>query len=769
MRTRRKQLDLTQAELGRRAACSEATIRKIEADERKPSRQLAELLARALLIPPINTQRILTVTRGTYLEEPNYQTTEVMPTNNNLPALLTSTINRVRDQTALIGLLKDQLVHLVTIIGPPGIGKTRLSIHCGNEVLADFPDGVWFVDLSEISDPRFLISSIAHSLTSFDLPPSPDLNQLVRGLRNRQLLLILDNFEQIAEEGAIDVARMLKNCPHIKILVTSRLPLHIYGENEYPLAPLTIPPPDAPRTQAGLKNYESVQLLVARIQLYKPGFTIIAENADAIIQICNLLEGIPLALELAAASLRNHTPQEMVSLLTGRAWISQIGTPARDLPMRQRTLENVIEWSYRLLNDDEMIFYSKLGVLSGWFDAKAAAAVCGTNEPQTLTRLTTLHDHSLLLQENQAGRSHWRMLEIIHAHAYSKLAQPDEIELLRAQYFLKKVSELKPGSSRSAAGLFFLEKSHQFAWSPGMGDPDQKCRPGIPAYHTTGGTWNSFGFLDEGLAFCQQLALQSDSFEPVKRGKLAQTASDLAWQQHDFDTAQEFARQSVELGKENGLMQEYPVYLNRLGRIFIEQGKLESAKEVLNEAFERASMDDAMLNPGVPLAQMGEIALFEGRLDEARAILEQALPFVEKDEAIFFALTTTDLAEVALETGNFDQSLQWLTKSFEPAKNHIRRLIVLLCSLAGYLALSPEGNAKKAASFYGAIKALSDRTGILLANFYLNLNEQRLQKITSLLSDSECKAAIEDGRRWNKETALGYAEEILGRLNGNSA
>ncbi len=255
VRTRRKQLDLTQAELGRRAACSEATIRKIEADERKPSRQLAELLARALLIPPINTQRFLLLARGTYLEEPNYQTTEVMPTNNNLPALLTSTINRVRDQTALIGLLKDQLVHLVTIIGPPGIGKTRLSIHCGNEVLADFPDGVWFVDLSEISDPRFLISSIAHSLTSFDLPPSPDLNQLVRGLRNRQLLLILDNFEQIAEEGAIDVARMLKNCPHIKILVTSRLPLHIYGENEYPLAPLTIPPPDAPRTQAGLKTH----------------------------------------------------------------------------------------------------------------------------------------------------------------------------------------------------------------------------------------------------------------------------------------------------------------------------------------------------------------------------------------------------------------------------------------------------------------------------------------------------------------------------------
>jgi len=155
VRARRRLLDLTQAALGKRVSCSEATIRKIEADERKPSKQLAELLAKALSIPPDDFQRFLKSARGVWLDDRSLRSDEFGISHNNLPALLTSTIDRVQDHTAVTGLLRDKINRLVTIIGPPGIGKTRLSIHCGNDLLGDFSDGVWFVDLSEVQNPLF--------------------------------------------------------------------------------------------------------------------------------------------------------------------------------------------------------------------------------------------------------------------------------------------------------------------------------------------------------------------------------------------------------------------------------------------------------------------------------------------------------------------------------------------------------------------------------------------------------------------------------------
>ena len=242
VRLRRRQLDLTQAELGQRAGCSAAAIRKIEADERKPSRQLADLLAQALAIPADEVDAFLQAARGLVLESLRVAPASARSAPHNLPTLLTSTVDRAHDLQIVTRLLREEDAHLVTLVGPPGIGKTRLSIHCGNELLDAFADGVWFVDLAEIDRAEFFVSALARSLPTLGLPPSPELPQLLSGLRDRSLLLILDNFEHVVDGAALEAAQILKTCPKVRMLVTSRMPLHVYGEHEYPLPPLSVPP-----------------------------------------------------------------------------------------------------------------------------------------------------------------------------------------------------------------------------------------------------------------------------------------------------------------------------------------------------------------------------------------------------------------------------------------------------------------------------------------------------------------------------------------------
>ena len=750
VRTRRKGLDLTQSELGKRAGCSEAAIRKIEADERKPSRQLAELLASALEIPTTEKDSFLQFSRGVLIEE-----IRIAPKTHphNLPTLLTSTVDRTRDLANVSEFVKDKTVHLVTLIGPPGIGKTRLSIHCGNEALDDFPDGVWFVDLADITNADFFIPTIARFIPTLSLPPSPNLSQLLSGLKDKSLLLILDNFEQIVEGASLDVAQILKTCPKIKILVTSRVPLHIYGENEYPLLPLSIPPRTVEKIQDALMQFESVQLFIARVRQHQPKFNITRENADAIITICSILDGIPLALELAAATLRQMTLDEMVSLLQSQGWITQIATPARDLPQRQRTLENVIDWSYTLLDVKEKVFFCKLGVFSGWFDAEAATAV---GETESLKLLNALTDHSLLVRESIKGKAHWRMLELIHEYAISKLSNKHRsfTEQLRVQYFLNKIQELKRNASRETQEEYFKVNFSNFhgvlKWTIAKGQSEL----GFQLASELDDVWRSLGYFKEGLDLLGQLLALPSKIDPPTRANFMQTASDLAWQQHDFEKALIYSEEAVELGSVHGLKKEYPWYLNRLGRIYIEQGKFTEARELLNKAIELAYEYPSILNPGSPLAQLGEVALFEGELDEATSLLEKALTYLAEDEDIFLAIAKTDLAEVALAQGDYPKARFWLDQAFAPASQQIRRSLAFLSALAGYLVLSSNGDKNKAVQFYGAIESWSERSGVILNAFYQNLNQKRIELARKELSVEEWNDAYQLGFQWERSRIL---------------
>lgn len=740
VRARRRQLDLTQAELGKRAGCSEAAIRKIEADERKPSRQLAELLARALEIPADRAETFLQFARGTLVEEIRI---EAKKHPNNLPALLTSTINRTRDLGNVLAMLKDPGVRLVTLIGPPGIGKTHLSIHCGDELLDDFTDGVWFVDLADLTNADFFLTTLARFLPTLNLPPSPNLDQLLSRLKDKRLLLILDNFEQIVEGAAMDVAQLLKTCPNLKILVTSRVPLHIYGENEYPLPPLSIPPRDA--KPDALMQFESVQLFAARVRQHQPEFSLTKENADAVIEICTLLDGIPLALELAAATLRRMSLEEMVSLLRSQGWVRQIAAPARDLPQRQRTLENVIDWSFALLDDGQKDFFRKLGVFNGWFDADAASAVCETPAQPFLNALT---DHSLLVREIVHGKTHWRMLELIHEYASSKQTAEvrAKVELLRAEHFLQQMQGLIQSASREVQEQYFLTNLSNFQHAVKWAIDTKQTDLSVSFISMLLAYWETLGYFKEGLDAVTRFLHSDVILDPHRRAFLLSAASTLAWHQHEFETALVYAKEAVAQEREN------PLNRNLLGRIYIEQGKFEEARIALEECL-AVMQKHPNFNPGMPLAQLGEVYLFQGSLTEARTMLEKALSVLEEENAIFQAMAKTDLAEVEMAEGNLEDAKVWLKAAYPHVSQHVRRFVVFLCALCEYLILKHE-EPVKVVRLLAAIQSLSERSSIGLNPFYRNRIQQRLGEMRKRVPPHVWEQAMSAGESLSRADML---------------
>jgi len=758
VRTRRRQLDLTQAELGALAGCSAAAIRKIEAEERKPSRDLAALLARALRIPAPDQPRFLQAARGSMedLREPASTGSGTPPTN--LPALLTSTVDRTRDHAAVSALLKDETVRLVTLIGSPGIGKTRLSLLCGAEALPDFPDGVWFVDLAEINQAEFFTAAVARSIHGLDLPPSPGLAQLSGALRQRRLLLILDNFEHILEPAAVQAADLLKTCPNLKILATSRAPLRLYAEHEYWLPPLSIPPRGEALPPGRLMEYESVQLFVARARQHHTGFAVNPRNAQAVAEIAAVLEGIPLAIELAAAALRRIPLEEMAVLLRGRDWIAHLSTPARDLPPRQRTLENVIAWSYDRLDGEQREFFSRLGVLCGRFDPDAAAALSAIPRERALDLLDALAGQSLLLREH-AG---WRMLEVIREFAASRLDQREVVEQAHARYFFTRMRDLRRAAPHPVWEDYFQANVLNFHCALARCAASGQAELGFHLAFELEEAWSALGYFREGLAFLRQLLDLPAGVDAAVRANAMRAASDLAWQQHDFESALIFARQAVELGQAHGLVGEHPHYLNRLGRIYIEQGNYAAAREAIGEALALARQPHSTLSPGSPLVQLGEIALFEGEIDQARDLLEQALGQLPPADGVFRAIAATDLAEVMLARGELELARHWLSEALPLATGHIRRFIIFLGALGGYLVLSPGADLPAAARLYGAVNDLTWRSGVVLGEFYRRMNQARLQACRAKLPPAEWAGAFEAGRGWDKAQAARQAANLLG-------
>lgn len=375
---------------------------------------------------------------------------------HNLPAPLTRLIGREGAVEQLRQLLGRDEVRLVTLVGPGGSGKTRLALHVANELVSTFAQGVWFVDLAALRDPALLPQSIMQALSILSIRPAsglPGIQRLTTYLRDKQLLLVLNNFEQVREAAPV-VEELLAGAPGLKVLVTSRVVLHLYGESEFSVPPLDVPDPGAALDITQLARYGSIQLFVERARAVALDFALTADNAATIAQICARVDGLPLALELAAARVKLLPPALLLQRLSA-ASLSMLTGGARNLPGRQQTLRNTVTWSYDLLSPSGQAWFARLAVFSGGWSLEAAEAMmqavaastrsevegasCG-DETSALDVLEQLVDNSLLVRlPVTGGQTRFTMLETLREYALERLSAQGELEHLRdwhACYYL---------------------------------------------------------------------------------------------------------------------------------------------------------------------------------------------------------------------------------------------------------------------------------------------------------------------------------------------
>ncbi|HEX6207848.1 MAG TPA: tetratricopeptide repeat protein [Actinomycetota bacterium] len=362
----------------------------------------------------------------------------------NLPEPLTSFVGRLQELAEIHDILAE--TRLLTLTGPGGSGKTRLSIQVGAGLQDDFEGGAYFVPLAALEEHELVVPTIAETLGVEEDPGRPSIETLIEHLANREVLLILDNFEQVTP-AASTVGEILGATDRVKVLATSREPLHLAGEREYPVPPLELPDPSHPPPLEALPRYEAVQLFIQRASAVQPSFTVTEENASAVVEICARLDGLPLAIELAAARVKLLSPEELLKRLDQR--LSVLASSARDLPERQRTLRGAIAWSYDLLDDRERGFFRRASVFMGGFTLESAEEVCNSDGElgDTLELVASLLDKSLIRPFSGPAGSRYQMLQTIGEYAKEMLessGEDEEVGRRHAAHVLRTVEAALP-------------------------------------------------------------------------------------------------------------------------------------------------------------------------------------------------------------------------------------------------------------------------------------------------------------------------------------
>jgi predicted ATPase/class 3 adenylate cyclase len=441
---------------------------------------------------------------------------------NNLPTQPTVLIGREKEVAAVERLLRREDVRLVTLTGPGGIGKTRLALQVAAELSDRFADGVFFVNLAPLSDPALVIPATAQALAIQEVRGQPLFDLLKASLREEHLLVLLDNFEQVVG-AAVQVADLLAACPLLKVLVTSRAALHVSGEQEFAVSPLAVPDSKHLPNLVTLSQYEAVALFIQRAQAVKLEFQVTNANAPAVAEICIRLDGLPLAIELAAARIKVLPPQALLARLSQRLKVLTSG--ARDVPARQQTLRNTIEWSYQLLDADERRLFRRLSVFAGGCTFEAIEAVCTaldieSRAGQVFDGVASLIDKSLL-QQTEQEEARLAMLETIREYGLECLRESGEMEATQkahADYYLTLAEEAETElrGAQSALWLERLEREHdnlravmQWVLEPGR-QKEQRLEMALRLGAVLGGFWFARGPLHEGQVFLERTLAGSE-------------------------------------------------------------------------------------------------------------------------------------------------------------------------------------------------------------------------------------------------------------------
>jgi len=548
---------------------------------------------------------------------------------NNLPAQMSSFIGRhdviPEVEAALEG------TRLLTLTGPGGTGKTRVALEVAYRQLPAFTDGVWFVDLSSITDPSVIPTEIAIAIEATRDPGASVFECLEEHLRDRKLLLVLDNFEQVLD-AALAVEHLLSHAPGLKVMVTSRSVLSVYGEREYPVPPLQLPDPGSAEILDALGKSESVSLFVDRARAVRPDFQLTGENALAVAEICARLDGLPLAIELAAVRVNVLTPQAMLPRLDER--LSLLTSGPRSLPERQRSLRGAIDWSYQLLEEPERRLLARLATFSGGATLEAIEAVCDSDlGGSVLDLLSSLVNDSLLRRtETPSGEVRFHMLETIREYAIERLdSEPDAAASRRrhARYFLALATRAEPHlvGTDQKEWLDHCDHEHDniraaLKWSIQAGE----VRAGQEAAGALWRFWHQRGHLAEGRRKLEHLLQAPGGAERTpERFKALTGAGGLAYWQNDYPAAERFYSEALDIANELGdrrAIAEGVFNLSFLDRI---RGDVEEGMAKLRRVLEMArAIDDRQLAAD-SLFLLGNQELREGFPEKGLPMVEEAL------------------------------------------------------------------------------------------------------------------------------------------------
>ena len=563
----------------------------------------------------------------------------VPPPRQNLPTYLTLLIGREQTVQAGCALLRRAEVRLVTLTGAGGVGKTRLGLQIATELPDDFADGVCFVSLAPISDPDLVMPTIAQALDLKEVAGQslPDLLHVF--LRDKHLLLLLDNFEQVVA-AAPKLSDLLVACPDVKILVTSRAVLHVQGEHEYPVPPLAIPDlKQLPELEA-LAHYAAVALFLRRAQAIQPSFRLTRNNARAVAEICARLDGLPLAIELAAARVKLLPPQALLARLAHRLQVLTSGT--RDVPERHRTLRNTIQWSYDLLNAAEQQLFRRLSVFVGGCTLEAVEAVCtmpGDDDGagMVMDGVASLIDKSLVQQTEQEGDEPRLVLLETIRDGLEALVESGEAEFTRlahAEYYLVLAEEAEQelDGPKQAMWLERLEREHDnlravMRWSLERGEAGHSMETAL----RLGGTlallrlWLVRGYLSEGRSFLERALARSEGVAVSIRAKALEAAANLASLQDDTDRAEALFESSLALYRELGDRRGMAASLFWLGGIAGQRNDLARAHGLIGEALTLQRQVGDKEGTAWSLFGMAALACEQGEYATARALYEEGL------------------------------------------------------------------------------------------------------------------------------------------------
>ncbi len=589
---------------------------------------------------------------------------------NNLPVQPTPFMGRQREVATICDLLRRPEVRLLTLTGPGGVGKTRLALQVAAELFELFVDGIYLVPLAAVDDPEEVVPTIAQTLSIGEVGDQPLLALVKSVLRQKQILLLLDNFEQVSN-AALEIADLLSACPGLKVLVTSQVVLRVRAEREFAVPTLSLPNLSNPRRLpelVTLAQYEAIALFIGRAQAAKPDFQMTHANATTVVEICSRLDGLPLAIELAAARIKFFAPQLLLARLEqGFAFLAG---GARDLPARQQTMRGAIAWSYSLLSPQEQTLFRRLSVFVDGFTMEAAAQVSeavGELADDLLDTLLSLVDKSLLRQaEAEEGKENipslaertprFSMLQVLREFGLECLANAGELEATRtahAMYFLAQTEEaeqhLRGSESRQwfaqleqehenlrAALIFLLEHAHAYSRGAGVSRPlfHDRSSTDIPArwaelaLRMCGALywfWNIHGYYREAHTFLERALTVREGISAPVQIRALYAATDVAFTLDDYERAEALCRETLALSQQSEDNTGKATALFQLGIISWANCKYADARAQLEEAVALFEKLGDTWNQARTLAYLARVFAAQGEYSQARAVGEQGL------------------------------------------------------------------------------------------------------------------------------------------------